>query len=601
MKKLFLLFFTIILSSQIVFADSINEQEELSLSDKINNLFEPSVKFLGSVLFWDPLTASGLYDPIIYQEDGTPYIVVDNEIIYHIDGTPFHKSGTKVITKGDREYFLIDTETKVYHKNKEELQLNDPKLFQKIDGKTYLTATTIERHFPFIVIWLVLGAIFFTIRMKFINIRGVKHAFQLIKGDYDNPNDSGEVSHFQALATALSGTVGLGNIAGVAIAITVGGPGATFWMIIAGLMGMSLKFTEVTLGVKYRQLDEDGNVSGGPMYYLRNGLKLRNLGKLGKVLAIIYAIILMGASLGGGNMFQSNQTFQQFEMIIPGLEGLGVWFGIGLAIIVGVVIIGGIKSIAKVTEKIVPIMATLYILAALLIIGIHYDEIPSVFMMIINGAFAPDAMYGGFIGVLIVGFQRAAFSNEAGVGSASIAHSAVKTEEPVSEGIVALIEPVVDTVIVCTMTALVIIFTGFHDPAMAHGYYGAQLTSKAFESIFPWFPWVLAFAIALFAISTMISWSYYGLKGFRFLFGDYFDKRFDNPNIKRYVFFAIYLGFVVIGAASNLGVVMDFADMMILSLAFPNIIGLLIMAPEVYKDLNTYMSKVKSGEIKKFK
>jgi len=604
MKKAFLLFIAIIISSQIILADTESQsqdQKELSLSDKINNLFAPSVKVLGSILFWDPLTASGIYDPIIYQEDGTPYIVVDNEIVYHLDGTPIHKSDTKVITEDGKEYFLIDTETKVYHKNKTELKLKDPKLFQKIDGKTYLTASTIERHFPFIVIWLVLGAIFFTIRMKFINIRGVKHAFQLIKGDFDNPNDAGEVSHFQALATALSGTVGLGNIAGVAIAITVGGPGATFWMIIAGLMGMSLKFTEVTLGVKYRQLDEDGNVSGGPMYYLRNGLKLRNLGKLGKVLAIIYAVILMGASLGGGNMFQSNQTFQQFEMIIPALEGYGAWFGIGLAIIVGVVIIGGIKSIAKVTEKIVPIMATLYILAALLIIGIHYAEIPSVFMKIIDGAFVPDAMYGGFIGVLIVGFQRAAFSNEAGVGSASIAHSAVKTEEPVSEGIVALIEPVVDTVIVCTMTALVIIFTGYHDPAMAHGYDGAQLTSKAFESIFPWFPWVLAFAIALFAVSTMISWSYYGLKGFRFLFGDYFDKRFDNPNIKRYVFFAIYLGFVVIGAAANLGVVMDFADMMILSLAFPNIIGLLIMAPEVYKDLNVYMAKVKSGEIKKFK
>ncbi len=604
MKKTLLLFLTFILFVQITTAEKnnskpLNEQAELSLSDKINNLFEPSVHFMGSILFWDPLSALGIYDPVIYQQDGTPYIVIDNEIVYHKDGTPFHVSDTKVVVEDDKKIFLIDK--KVYHKNKKELKLNNPKLYRIIGDKEYIVGNTIERHFPFIVIWLVLGAIFFTIRMKFINVRGVKHAFQLIKGEYDNPNDSGEVSHFQALATALSGTVGLGNIAGVAIAITVGGPGATFWMIIAGLLGMSLKFTEVTLGVKYRQLDEDGNVSGGPMYYLRNGLKLRNLGKLGKVLAIVYAVILMGASLGGGNMFQSNQTFQQFEMIIPALEGWGAWFGIGLAIIVGIVIIGGIKSIAKVTEKIVPIMATLYILAALLIIGIHYDEIPAVFMKIINGAFVPDAMYGGFIGVLIVGFQRAAFSNEAGVGSASIAHSAVKTEEPVSEGIVALIEPVVDTVIVCTMTALVIIFTGYNDPAMAHGYDGAQLTSKAFESIFPWFPWVLAFAIALFAISTMISWSYYGLKGFRFLFGDYFDKRFDNPNIKRYVFFAIYLAFVVIGAAANLGVVMDFADMMILSLAFPNIIGLLIMAPEVYKDLNVYMAKVKSGEIKKFK
>jgi len=372
-------------------------------------------------------------------------------------------------------------------------------------------------------------------------------------------------------------------------------------MIVAGFLGMSLKFAEVTLGVKYRKLDEDGNVSGGPMYYLKNALELRNLGKLGKILAIIYATLLMGASLGGGNMFQSNQTFQQFEMILPGLHGYGAWFGIGMAVIVGVVIIGGIKSIAKVTEKIVPIMASLYILASLVIIGMHFNEIPAVFMKIINGAFIPHAMYGGFIGVLIVGFQRAAFSNEAGVGSASIAHSAVKTEEPVSEGIVALIEPLVDTVIICTMTALVIIFTGYHDPAIAHGYNGAQLTSQAFASIFSWFPWVLAVAISLFAVSTMISWSYYGLKGFRFLFGEYFDRKFDNPNIKRYVFFTIYLSFVVIGAAANLGVVMDFADMMILSMAFPNIIGLLILAPEIYKDMKSYMHRVKTGEIKRYK
>jgi AGCS family alanine or glycine:cation symporter len=368
---------------------------------------------------------------------------------------------------------------------------------------------------------------------------------------------------------------------------------------------MSLKFTEVTLGVKYREVDEDGNVSGGPMYYLRNGLKLKNLGKinlggLGKVLAVIYATILIGASLGGGNMFQSNQTFQQFEMIIPGLEGMGAYFGIGMAILVGIVIIGGIKSIAKITEKIVPFMATFYILAALVVIGIHFTEIPAVFKMIFNGAFAADALYGGFIGVLIVGFQRASFSNEAGVGSASIAHSAVKTEEPVSEGIVALMEPVVDTVLVCTMTALVIIFTGYHDPAMAHGHDGAQLTSMAFKSIFWWFPWVLAGAIALFAFSTMISWSYYGLKGFRFLFGDAIDKATGNPNAKRYIFFGIYLFFVIIGAASNMGSVMDFADMMILSMAFPNIIGLLIMAPEVFRDMKSYMSRVKSGEIKKY-
>lgn len=513
--------------------------QEKTLSEKIDERFAPVVKNIGAVLFWDPFTALGIYDPVVRDESGKP--------ILDLDGKP------------------------------------------------------IEKHFPLIVVWLVLGAIYFTIRMKFINIRGFKHALQLVQGKYDNPDDPGEVSHFQALATALSGTVGLGNIAGVAIAITVGGPGATFWLIIAGLLGMSLKFTEVTLGVKYRKLDENGVVSGGPMYYLNNALKLRNLGGLGKVLAVIYATLLMGASIGGGNMFQANQTFQQFEMLIPSMEGMGAYYGIAMAILVGIVIIGGIKSIAKVTEKIVPFMALLYIIAALIIIGMHYDEIPHVFGLIIKGAFVPDALRGGFIGVLIVGFQRAAFSNEAGVGSASIAHSAVKTDEPVSEGLVALMEPLVDTVIICTMTALVIIFTGYHDPVLAHGYDGAQLTSKAFGSIFSWFPIVLAGAIMLFAFSTMISWSYYGLKGFSYLFGKYIDKAFGNKMAKRYIFFSIFLVFVVIGASSNMGSVMDFADMMILSMAFPNIIGLLILAPEVFKDMRSYMAKVKSGEIRMYK
>ncbi len=586
-------------------ASSQNEQtiqKEENLSTQIDHWFAPKVNWLGSILFWDPFTAMGLYDPVIYQENGSPYIAIDGELAYNSSHNPLNVNEVEILDIDGKQVFYIDKDTKLFHKNGTVFEIEP----QWINDKGFIEGKPIERHFPLIVVWLVLGAIYFTIRMRFINIRGVKHGIDLVRGKYDNPNDPGEVSHFQALATALSGTVGLGNIAGVAIAITVGGPGATFWMIVAGFLGMSLKFTEVTLGVKYREVDEDGNVSGGPMYYLRNALKLQNLGKmnlggLGKVLAVIYASILIGASLGGGNMFQSNQTFKQFEMIIPALEGYGAYFGIGMAILVGVVIIGGIKSIAKITEKVVPIMATLYIIAALVVIGIHYADIPSVFKMIYQGAFVPNAIYGGFIGVLIVGFQRAAFSNEAGVGSASIAHSAVKTDEPVSEGIVALMEPVVDTMIVCTMTAMVIIFTGYDDPAMAHGYDGAQLTSMAFASVFWWFPWVLAIAIALFAFSTMISWSYYGLKGFRFLFGDSIDKMFGNPNAKRYIFFVIYLGFVVIGAASSMGSVMDFADMMILSLAFPNIIGLLILAPEVVKDLKSYMARVKSGEVKKYR
>ena len=581
---------------QAASAQEASTPEEENLSTRIDHWFAPKVDWLGSILFWDPFTAMGIYDPVIYQENGSPYLQVDGELVFKSEKHPLTEADCKVEEKDGKKEYLIPEDMKLYHKNGEPYIMKPE---WKKNG--YVVADPVERHFPLIVVWLVFGAIFFTLRMKFINIRGFRHALDLVRGKYDNPDDPGEVSHFQALATALSGTVGLGNIAGVAIAITVGGPGATFWMIVAGLLGMSLKFTEVTLGVKYREVDADGNVSGGPMYYLRNALKKRNLGVLGKVLAVIYASILIGASLGGGNMFQSNQTFQQFEMIIPGLEGMGAYFGIGMAILVGMVIIGGIKSIAKITEKIVPFMATFYVIAALVVIGMHFTEIPKVFGMIIKGAFDADALYGGFIGVLIVGFQRASFSNEAGVGSASIAHSAVKTEEPVSEGIVALMEPVVDTVIVCTMTALVIIFTGYNDPAMAHGHDGAQLTSMAFASIFSWFPWVLAFAIALFAFSTMISWSYYGLKAFRFLFGDAIDKWSGNPNMKRYIFFSIYLLFVVVGASSNMGSVMDFADMMILSMAFPNLIGLLILGPEIYRDMKSYMNRVKSGEIKKYK
>ncbi len=525
-------------STSIVQVKKTNKERD-NLSERIDEWFAPKVKWLGEILFWDPFTAMGIYDPIVRDSQGNPILDINNK--------------------------------------------------------------PVEKHFPLVVIWLILGALYFTIRMRFINIRGFRHAIDLIKGSYDKPDDPGEVSHFQALATALSGTVGLGNIAGVAIAISVGGPGATFWMIIAGLLGMSLKFTEVTLGVKYRKVDENGVVSGGPMYYLSRALKKKNLGVIGKILAVTYATLLMGASLGGGNMFQANQTFKQFEMLIPAMQGHGAYFGLAIAILVGIVILGGIKSIAKVTEKIVPIMAGIYILAAFFIIGVHWDEIPHVMGLILKGAFIPEAIRGGFIGVLIIGFQRAAFSNEAGVGSASIAHSAVKTDEPVSEGLVALLEPLVDTVIICTMTAFVIIFTGYHNPELANGYDGAQLTSMAFSSIISWFPIILTIAISLFAFSTLISWSYYGLKGFTFLFGKYFDRAFSNKNIKRYVFFIIFLTFIVIGAASNMGSVMDFADMMILSMAFPNIIGLLILAPEVYKDMRTYMAKVKSGEIKKYK
>ena len=443
---------------------------------------------------------------------------------------------------------------------------------------------------PIVVVWLVFGALFFTFKMNFINVRGFKHAIDLVKGSYDDPKDEGEVSHFQALATALSATVGLGNIAGVAVAITVGGPGATFWMIVAGLLGMSSKFVECTLGVKYRIVGANGEVSGGPMYYLKNGLAKYGFGGLGKVLAVLFAILCIGGSFGGGNMFQANQAFAQLSGQFPMLEGNGPMFGFLLAILVGVVIIGGIKSIAKVTEKIVPFMAVLYVVAALIIIGVNITEIGAAFGMIIEGAFAPSAAFGGFIGVLIQGFRRAAFSNEAGVGSASIAHSAAKTNQPVSEGIVSLLEPFIDTVVICTMTALVIIITGFSG---VQGIEGAQLTSQAFGSVISWFPYVLVIAIFLFAFSTMISWSYYGLKSWTYLFG---------ASKKSEITYKItFLIFIIIGSSVSLGAVIDFSDMMILAMAFPNILGLLILSKEVKFDMKEYFAKIKSGEIKRFK
>lgn len=444
---------------------------------------------------------------------------------------------------------------------------------------------------PLVVLWLIVGAVFFTVYMRFINLRGVKHSIDLIRGKYDKPGDKGEVSHFQALVTALSGTVGLGNIAGVAVAISVGGPGATFWIIFAGFLGMSSKFVECTLGVKYRKINSLGEVSGGPMYYLSEGLSKKGLPKLGKFLAAMFAILCVGGSFGGGNMFQANQSFAQLANVFPVFNGFGFVYGIFLALLVGIVIIGGIKKIAKVTDKLVPFMVGLYLMASLYIILANISNIGEAFSIILKGAFTPDGITGGIIGVLIVGFKRAAFSNEAGVGSAAIAHSAVKTEHPISEGLVSLLEPFVDTIVVCTMTALVLVFTGF--ATNTEGMEGSALTSAAFSSVVPWFKYVLLITIVLFAFSTMISWSYYGMKAFTFLFGD--NKKMEN------LYKIIFLVFVVIGSSASLGAVIDFSDMMILAMGFPNILGLYLLSGEVKSDLKEYFRQVKSGEIKKYK
>jgi AGCS family alanine or glycine:cation symporter len=451
---------------------------------------------------------------------------------------------------------------------------------------------------PFVLVWLIIAATVFTFYFNFINIRAFKHGFELVRGDYHDPKAAGEVTHFQALATALSGTVGLGNIAGVAVAVSLGGPGATFWMILAGFLGMSSKFTECTLGVKYRNELPDGTVSGGPMYYLTKGLAERgaNFAKLGKVLAVLFAIFCVGGSFGGGNMFQANQSFAQLVNVTGGelswMANKGWLYGLVVSALVGLVIIGGIKGIARVTSKIVPFMAVTYVLAGLAIILMNLPMVPAAFGAIIAGAFTAEGIAGGVIGVLFQGFKRAAFSNEAGVGSAAIAHSAVQTNRPVTEGFVALYEPFIDTVVVCTITALVIIITGTWDPSVDPSA-GVQLTSKAFESAFSWFPWVLTIAVLLFAFSTMISWSYYGLKAWTFLFG---ENRMTDATYK-----ILFLFFVVVGSSMQLGAVIDFSDAMIFAMAFPNLLGCYFLLPVVKKELNEYWDDYKSGRLVKTK
>ena len=513
--------------------DQYYDDSDLTLSQRVNNFFVPIVGAIGTVLFYDPFAALGIYDPVIYDELGQPIL---NEA-----GEP------------------------------------------------------VEKPIALVVVWLVLGAVFFTVYLKFINIKGFIHSIAIVRGKYDNPNDAGEVSHFQALATALSATVGLGNIAGVAVAISLGGPGATVWMMMAGFLGMSLKFTECTLGVKYRKVGPDGKISGGPMYYLRRGFEMRGAKRFGTFLAALFAVLVIGASFGGGNMFQSNQAFSQFQYVFPQAEGYGALFGLCLALLVGLVVIGGIKGIARVTSKLVPFMALLYVGTALYIIGVHFSHLGEVIRLIFSSAFGLEAMGGGFFGALFVGFQRGAFSNEAGIGSSPIVHAAANTNEPVSEGMVALLEPFVDTVIVCTMTALVLICTGFH--VNPDGYEGTQLTAAAFGSVLPWFPYILVVCIFLFAFSTMISWSYYGLKGFNYLFGNLFLKYFGKPRASDLTFYILFLACIVIGSSSSLSTVIDFSDMMILGMAFPNIIGLIVMSGEVVRDLKCYLKRFSNGEV----
>ncbi|UUO08939.1 alanine:cation symporter family protein [Blastopirellula sp. J2-11] len=489
---------------------------------------------------------------------------------------------------------------------------------------------------PLVVVWLAGGALFFTIFFGFVNFWGFRHAISVVSGTYDDPDEPGEVTHFQALASALSATVGLGNIAGVTIAMTTGGPGAFFWMMVCGFMGMASKFAECTLGQMYREVKPDGTILGGPMQYLLRGFEEIGLKPVGVVFSIVFAVLCIMASFGGGNMFQSNQSANAAVQLIQGakqdqISDLGLqikaaeaaedWetlgelqqqktvlqtevtqfaqtfkmiFGVVFAILVALVIIGGIKRIAAVSSKIVPVMCISYVLMCIYVILVHITEVPALFQSIFAEAFTPKAALGGIIGVAIIGIQRAAFSNEAGVGSAAIAHSAAKTDQPVREGLVALLGPFIDTIVVCSMTAMVILITNAWNNKewiVDQGLEGAALTSQAFEKEVGWFSYVLSIAILLFAYSTIISWSYYGERCWERLFGA------DSTMVYK----IIYVGFVFIGAVANLGAVVDFSDMMLLSMAFPNIVGVVLLAPKVKRALHEYWQKYKGGEFKKYK
>lgn len=447
---------------------------------------------------------------------------------------------------------------------------------------------------PFLVAWIIVGGVYLTIKMSFVNLRMLPHAYKIVMGKYRTKEDKGLITPFQSLTTALSATVGLGNIAGVAIAISIGGPGATFWMIVAGFLGMTLKFTEVTLSLQHRQFLKDGTIMGGGMEYLSRGLAQKGWPTFGKYLAIVFAIFMIGGAIGGGNTFQVSQAVGVVGQEVPFLQENPIVFGIILAMVTGAVIIGGIKSIAKTTEKIVPTMVVIYISASLWILITNFSSIPEAFGLIFSEAFAPTAVAGGIIGSIIQGFKRAAFSSEAGLGSAAIAHAPAKVKYPVRQGMVSLYEPFIDTIIICTMTALVIIITGVYDPAngfneLIDSGQGAALTSAAYGTVISWFPLILSLSIVLFSFSTLVSWSYYGERAWVYLFG-------VKSSI---VFKLIFLAFIVMASVVETKTMITFSELLILGMALPNILGLYILSGDVKNELKMYLHKLKTGELDK--
>jgi len=461
-----------------------------------------------------------------------------------------------------------------------------------VSGLVFYSVPVIDGvSLPLILIWLAFIAFFTSFYFGFVNIRYFKRGFYIALGRINHKGDDkaeGDITPFQALATTLSGTVGLGNIAGVAVAISIGGPGAVFWMVLMGFFSMSTKFLEATLGVQYRVKNHHGSLSGGPMYYLRDGLSEMGWPKLGMVMAVLFALCSVAGAIGAGNMFQVNQVHQQLVNVTGG-EELSYWsdkgwiFGLIMATLVSVVIIGGIKSIAGVASKIVPVMGVVYVGSSLIVIGYNFEEIPTALSTIISSAFSTEAGLGGLIGAVIQGVRRAAFSNEAGIGSAAITHSVAKNQYPVAQGMVAMLGAFFDTVVICFITALVIVLSGVPlDPQ--GGIEGVTLTSRAFETVMPWYPYVLACVVGLFAYSTMITWCYIGAKGVEFLIG--------NSYLVDLIYKLIFCFMIVVGASASLNVIIDLSDAMYFAMAIPNIIGLYLLAPKVKRQLKNYIQSI---------
>ncbi len=448
-----------------------------------------------------------------------------------------------------------------------------------------------EPVMPFIVAWLIVGAVYLTFRFSFVNLRMMGHAFRVLRGKYHTADDKGEVSPFQALTTALSATVGLGNIAGVAIAISIGGPGATFWMIVAGFLGMTTKFTEATLAQRYREVRPDGRIMGGPMEYLSRGFAEFKLPRTGKVLAGMFAIFTVLGSFGAGSAFQVSQSLGAVQELFPFFQEVPIAYGLIMGLAVGVVIIGGLRRIAHTAEAVVPTMILIYLAACLWIVLGNIEQVPQALAQIVTEAFAPIAVAGGMVGALVQGFKRAAFSSEAGLGSAAIVHSTASVKYPIRQGMVALYEPFIDTIVICTMTALVIILTGvYNDPAtlaIREASKGAALTSVAFATVSDWFPIILTVSVVLFAYSTMISWSYYGERCWTYLFGERVSM----------VYRVLFLLFIVVASVASAANMLDFTDLLVLAMAFPNLIGLYLLSGKVRAMLTEYQHKLKSGEL----